>query len=54
MIWRLKNKLKRDMGFDFKKLKFPKRFFETPSMNGKLDEKTAKEILDLYILTAKL
>ena len=54
VIWRLKNKLKRDMGFDFKKLKFPKRFFETPSMNGKLDEKTAKEILDLYILTAKL
>ncbi len=52
-IWRLKNKLKRDMGFDFKKLSFPKRFFETPSMNGKLDEKTAREILDLYIKEAK-
>jgi aldehyde:ferredoxin oxidoreductase len=48
-IWRLKNKLKQDMGFDFKKLTFPKRFFETPSMNGPLDEETAREILDLYI-----
>ena len=52
-IWRLKNKLKRDMGFDFKKLSFPKRFFETPSTNGKLDEKTAREIIDLYIKEAK-
>lgn len=52
-IWRLKNKLKKDMGFDFKKLSFPKRFFETPSTNGKLDEKTAREIIDLYIKEAK-
>lgn len=52
-IWRLKNKLKKDMGFDFKKLTFPKRFFETASMNGPLNEKTAREILDLYIREAR-
>lgn len=52
-IWSLKNKLKKDMGFDFKKLTFPKRFFETASMNGPLNEKTAREILDLYIREAR-
>lgn len=51
-IWRLKNKIKRDLGFDINKLSFPKRFFETPSMNGPLDEKTARELLDLYIKEA--
>ncbi len=48
-IWRLKNRLKKDMGFDFSHLTFPKRFFETPSMTGKLDEKTARDILNLYL-----
>ena len=48
-IWRLKNKLKKDLGFDFNELKFPRRFFETPSMNGPLNEDTAREILNLYI-----
>jgi aldehyde:ferredoxin oxidoreductase len=53
-IWRLKNRLKKDMGFDFSHLTFPKRFFETTSMNGKLDEKTAHDILNLYIEKAGL
>jgi aldehyde:ferredoxin oxidoreductase len=53
-IWRLKNRLKKDMGFDFSRLTFPKRFFETPSMTGKLDEKTAHDILNLYIEKAGL
>jgi aldehyde:ferredoxin oxidoreductase len=53
-IWRLKNRLKKEMGFDLSRLTFPKRFFETPSMNGKLDEKTAHDILNLYIEKAGL
>lgn len=53
-IWRLKNRLKRDMGFDFSQLTFPKRFFETTSMTGKLDKKTAHDILNLYIEKAGL
>jgi aldehyde:ferredoxin oxidoreductase len=53
-IWRLKNRLKKDMGFDFSHLTFPKRFFETPSMTGKLDEKTARDILNLYLEKAGL
>ncbi len=48
-VWRLKNELKKKMGFDFSKMQFPKRFFETKSLNGILNLETTKEIVDLYV-----
>lgn len=48
-VWRLKNELKKKMGFDFRNLEFPKRFFETKSLSGILNSETAKEIVDLYV-----
>lgn len=48
-VWRLKNEMKKKMGFDFKELRFPKRFFETKSLSGMLTPETTKEIVDLYV-----
>ncbi len=39
-----KIRVKRAMGFDQESIKFPKRFFETPSMHGLLDEFSAYEV----------
>jgi len=41
--------VKQKMGFDFRKLRFPKRFFETECLNGVLKEEVMQEMLDLYI-----
>ena len=41
--------VKRDMGYIQKDIKLPKRFFETPSMHGVLDEATAYRMIDKYI-----
>ena len=41
--------LKEKMGFSFKELYFPKRFFETPSRDKKLCRESIDEMLDLYI-----
>lgn len=38
-----KIRVKRAMGFDQESIRFPKRFFETPSMHGLLDEESAYE-----------
>ena len=38
-----KIRVKRAMGFDQEAVRFPKRFFETPSMHGLLDEEAAYE-----------
>jgi len=43
-----KLRIKNALGFDLKDVKFPKRFFKTPSMHGKLDEATAYKILEKY------
>lgn len=51
-IYRLKMKIKRNMGFRFEDLKFPKRFFQTPSLSGQLDEKTALMLRDMYATRA--
>lgn len=48
-IFNLKLKIKTDMGFKYQDLTFPRRFFETPSLSGKLDEKMAYELRDMYI-----
>lgn len=47
-IYELKLELKRKMGLDIAKLRLPKRFFETKSFHGKLDEKFVKKMLDVY------
>ena len=47
-IMREKLLIKKSLGFKQKGVKLPKRFFETPSMNGQLDEKTAKMMIRRY------
>lgn len=47
-IYKTKLRIKKSLGFDQMSVKLPRRFFETPSMNGVLDEKTAYELLELY------
>ncbi|MGE5398143.1 MAG: aldehyde ferredoxin oxidoreductase N-terminal domain-containing protein [Chitinophagales bacterium] len=48
-IYREKLKVKQKLGFDFRQLRFPKRFFETASLQGKLKEEVMQEMLDYYI-----
>lgn len=48
-IFRNKIMVKQKMGFDFRKLRFPKRFFETECLNGVLKEEVMQEMLNLYI-----
>ena len=47
-IYASKLRVKKMLGFDLKDIKFPKRFFETPAIHGKLDESVAYEILMKY------
>jgi len=48
-IYQTKLQVKRAMGFNQKDVKLPKRFFETPSMHGKMDEETVRRMIDKYI-----
>ena len=43
-----KLRIKKALGFDLLNVSLPERFFQTPSMRGKLDEKAAYEILEKY------
>jgi aldehyde:ferredoxin oxidoreductase len=47
-IYQTKLQIKQALGFKQKSVKFPKRFFETPSMNGQLDEDTAYRLVRKY------
>ena len=47
-ILREKLLIKKALGFKQKGVRLPKRFFETPSMNGILDEKTATSMIHMY------
>lgn len=47
-IYRTKLRIKNAYGFRQKAVKLPKRFFETPSMHGPLDEKTAQHMIKDY------
>jgi aldehyde:ferredoxin oxidoreductase len=47
-IYATKLRIKRKLGFDLKNIQFPKRFFNTPSMHGKLDENILLEIVGKY------
>jgi aldehyde:ferredoxin oxidoreductase len=48
-IWKLKNQIKAKLGFNQKDITFARRFFETETMHGMLDEAKLNELLDLYI-----
>jgi len=52
-IFALKMKIKEEMGFDLSKTRFPKRFFETPTLHGVLKEEVMQELLELYIQKLK-
>jgi len=47
-IYQIKLQIKNALGFQQKSVKLPKRFFETPSMHGKLDEETAYRMIKKY------
>jgi aldehyde:ferredoxin oxidoreductase len=47
-IYRTKLRIKQKLGFDQNAVKLPKRFFDTVSATGKLDEKVAYEAIRLY------
>jgi len=47
-IYRTKLRIKQKLGFKIGEVKLPKRFFETPSMTGVLNEEMAAEILVDY------
>jgi len=44
----VKLRIKKALGFDLRDVRLPKRFFETPSMHGELDESTAYEVIEKY------
>ena len=47
-IYQIKLQIKNALGFQQKSVKLPKRFFETPIMQGKLDEETAYRMIKNY------
>ena len=47
-IYLLKQRLRIKLGYDSKNLRFPKRFFETTSLVGDLNEDTIKKMMEIY------
>jgi aldehyde:ferredoxin oxidoreductase len=47
-IYKTKMRIKEALGFDVTKVKIAKRFFETPSLRGKLEEETAYHLINKY------
>ncbi|MEZ0536773.1 aldehyde ferredoxin oxidoreductase N-terminal domain-containing protein [Caldicellulosiruptoraceae bacterium PP1] len=48
-IFYTKIKLKKQLGFSLKDIKFPKRIFQTDTLWGKMDEERLKKLLNMYI-----
>lgn len=46
--YRTKLRIKEKLGFSLNDVRLPKRYFETPSLNGMIDEKTAHAMLAAY------
>ena len=44
-----KLRIKEKLGFDPRQVKLPKRFFETPSMHGKLDSSVVQRMIQQYV-----
>ena len=47
-IYQLKLQVKKDLGFEQKSVKLPRRFFQTPSMHGVLNEDVANDLIMSY------
>lgn len=47
-IYRTKLRIKKSLGFDQMNVKLPKRLFETPGLNGLLEEEVAYELIGMY------
>ncbi|MBO8137560.1 MAG: aldehyde:ferredoxin oxidoreductase [Desulfotomaculum sp.] len=47
-IFKLKHEMRTKLGYSLDHLTFPKRFFETPSLTGPLNENTLQKMLDIY------
>lgn len=47
-VYKTKLRIKNMLGFDLMKVRLPKRFFEAPSLWGKLDEGIAYELIEMY------
>ena len=47
-IFKMKMKIKREMGYDPNKIKIPERFFETETLHGKLEKDKMKEMIEIY------
>lgn len=47
-IYKTKLRIKKSLGFDQMGVKLPRRLFETPSLQGQLDEKIAYELIGMY------
>lgn len=47
-IYKTKLRIKKKMGFDQMSVRIPKRFFQTASLSGLLDEATAYEMIEMY------
>lgn len=47
-IYRLKNDIKKSMGFKFEDIRLPDRFFTTPSLSGGLDIDTAYSLINMF------
>ena len=48
-IFEIKKEIKRVCGFEYEKLRFPERLFETESMNGFLNRETLDKMLKRYV-----
>jgi aldehyde:ferredoxin oxidoreductase len=47
-IFHTKMRIREKLGFKLEEVQLPRRFFETPSLNGVLDEAVAKEMIGMY------
>ena len=48
-VYQAKLQIKKALGFQQRGVKLPKRFFETPSVNGVLDEAMTKKLIRMYV-----
>ena len=48
-VLQVKTKIKKELGYKQKAVKLPKRFFETPSMNGLLDEDISYRLIEKFM-----
>ncbi|MTI80979.1 MAG: aldehyde:ferredoxin oxidoreductase [Firmicutes bacterium] len=47
-IFKLKQQMRSKLGYNLGQLEFPKRFYETPSLTGKINEETLNKMLEIY------